>query len=183
MIILVNFYWFWYCFLLFFWKILLLLMLLLLSDCLFNIFTCIYLSGEKECNRKPATYERPCLLYPNQGQNKIIKKNAKLHVCLMPLKSVWKDYINYAFTDFLVTRFKNFSYLFWTDSGRAPKIERSSLSGEDRVVLASTGTYQPNGITVDYGAQRWADEKTKQIWKCTIKFVKKVIAVMIIWLA
>ncbi|XP_072047221.1 low-density lipoprotein receptor-related protein 5-like [Amphiura filiformis] len=53
-------------------------------------------------------------------------------------------------------------YIFWTDWGRSPKIERASLSGENRIVLINTGVYQPNGITVDYGAQRvyWVESDT-----------------------
>ncbi|XP_038050592.1 sushi, von Willebrand factor type A, EGF and pentraxin domain-containing protein 1-like isoform X2 [Patiria miniata] len=51
------------------------------------------------------------------------------------------------------------TYLFWTDWGSRQTIERSTLSGEDRQVLADTGLYFPNGITIDYTANKlyWTD--------------------------
>ncbi|XP_022093384.1 sushi, von Willebrand factor type A, EGF and pentraxin domain-containing protein 1-like isoform X2 [Acanthaster planci] len=50
-------------------------------------------------------------------------------------------------------------YLFWTDWGTRQTIERSTLSGENRTVLADTGLYFPNGITIDYAEDKlyWTD--------------------------
>ncbi|XP_030827887.1 uncharacterized protein LOC115919137 isoform X2 [Strongylocentrotus purpuratus] len=41
-------------------------------------------------------------------------------------------------------------YLFWTDSGSRPKVERSNLAGGGRLQLVSTNIVRPSGITVDY---------------------------------
>lgn len=41
-------------------------------------------------------------------------------------------------------------YLFWTDGGQTPKIERSLLDGSNRTVLASESLASPRGLTVDY---------------------------------
>uniref|UniRef100_A0A3B4B2J9 Uncharacterized protein n=1 Tax=Periophthalmus magnuspinnatus TaxID=409849 RepID=A0A3B4B2J9_9GOBI len=41
-------------------------------------------------------------------------------------------------------------YLFWTDAGQTPKIERAFLDGTNRTVLASESLASPRGLTVDY---------------------------------
>lgn len=41
-------------------------------------------------------------------------------------------------------------YLFWTDGGQAPKIERALLDGTNRTVLASESLASPHGLTIDY---------------------------------
>ncbi|CAG12634.1 unnamed protein product [Tetraodon nigroviridis] len=41
-------------------------------------------------------------------------------------------------------------YLFWTDGGQTPKIERALLDGTNRTVLASESLASPRGLTVDY---------------------------------
>ncbi|XP_071817967.1 low-density lipoprotein receptor-related protein 1-like isoform X2 [Apostichopus japonicus] len=46
------------------------------------------------------------------------------------------------------------SYLFWTDCGDHPRIERSNLYGGERIVLVDTLLTSPNGITVDFQSQR-----------------------------
>jgi len=62
-------------------------------------------------------------------------------------------------------------YMFWTEWGDTPKIERASLSGEDRLVLVNKTIMQennlkkqigwPNGLTIDYGNDKiyWVDAK------------------------
>ena len=52
-----------------------------------------------------------------------------------------------------------FSFLFWTDWGSSPKIERSSLAGENRETLVSTNLRRPNDIAVDHISKRlyWID--------------------------
>lgn len=48
-------------------------------------------------------------------------------------------------------------YLFWTEWGQYPRIERSRLDGTERVVLVNVSISWPNGISVDYqvGMQAW----------------------------
>lgn len=41
-------------------------------------------------------------------------------------------------------------YLFWTEWGHYPRIERSRLDGTERVVLVNVSISWPNGISVDY---------------------------------
>ncbi len=54
-----------------------------------------------------------------------------------------------------------FRTIFWTDWGITPKIERSTMDGKDRLVIANTSLFWPNGLTVDYASKRlyWADAK------------------------
>ncbi|KAK3594169.1 hypothetical protein CHS0354_013660 [Potamilus streckersoni] len=50
-------------------------------------------------------------------------------------------------------------YLFWTDTGKIPKIERSSLTGEDRKLLTWQGVIRPTSLCIDYFVKRlyWTD--------------------------
>lgn len=49
--------------------------------------------------------------------------------------------------------------MFWTDWGSSEKIERASLSGNQRVAIVTTYLYFPNGIELDRGNKRifWVD--------------------------
>lgn len=51
-------------------------------------------------------------------------------------------------------------YLFWTDAGQTPKIERALLDGTNRTVLASESLASPHGLTVDYTSDflYWTDD-------------------------
>ena len=53
------------------------------------------------------------------------------------------------------------STIFWTDWGTTPRIERSSLDGSDRRIIADSSLFWPNGLTIDYAANKiyWADAK------------------------
>ncbi|KAK3586652.1 hypothetical protein CHS0354_024257 [Potamilus streckersoni] len=50
-------------------------------------------------------------------------------------------------------------YLFWTDTGKIPKIERSSLTGKDRKLLVWQGVIWPTSLCIDYSNNRlyWTD--------------------------
>lgn len=45
-----------------------------------------------------------------------------------------------------------FSYIYWTDWGEFPKIERAEMDGKNRRVLVKENIYWPNGLTLDYAA-------------------------------
>lgn len=45
------------------------------------------------------------------------------------------------------------SYLFWTEWGQYPRIERSRLDGTERAVLVNASISWPNGISIDYEVQ------------------------------
>lgn len=50
--------------------------------------------------------------------------------------------------------------MYWTDWGEPAKIERASMDGTNRHILHSEGVVYPDGITIDYVAQRiyWTDQ-------------------------
>ena len=51
--------------------------------------------------------------------------------------------------------------IYWTDWGSTPKIECSYMDGHNRAIIANTSLFWPNGLTVDYAAEKlyWADAK------------------------
>lgn len=59
------------------------------------------------------------------------------------------------------------SYMFWTDWGETPKIEKCGMNGDTntRQVLISTNILWPNALAVDYTIDRiwWADAKLHTI--------------------
>lgn len=61
-----------------------------------------------------------------------------------------------------------FRWLYWSDSGNQPKIERLSMDGTNRETLHSSGLGAPNALTIDYGTQTlyWTDSVTRDI-KCS----------------
>ncbi|KAJ7378683.1 hypothetical protein OS493_021987 [Desmophyllum pertusum] len=58
-------------------------------------------------------------------------------------------------------------YIFWTDWGETPKIEKCGMNGDSstRSVLISTNILWPNALTIDYTINRiwWADAKLHTI--------------------
>lgn len=64
-----------------------------------------------------------------------------------------------------VLRLQNFifllfiRYLYWTDWGDAPKIERAMLDGSQRKTIVEADLGFPNGLAVDYSTKKlyWAD--------------------------
>uniref|UniRef100_A0A671UNK4 Low density lipoprotein receptor-related protein 2b n=1 Tax=Sparus aurata TaxID=8175 RepID=A0A671UNK4_SPAAU len=56
-------------------------------------------------------------------------------------------------------------YLFWTDYGQTPKIERALLDGTNRTVLASESLVSPRGLIVDYTNNflYWTDDALDMI--------------------
>lgn len=56
-------------------------------------------------------------------------------------------------------------YVFWTDGGQTPKIERALLDGTNRTVLASESLASPRGLTIDYTNDflYWTDDVLNMI--------------------
>lgn len=56
-------------------------------------------------------------------------------------------------------------YMYWTDWGEVPKIERADLDGLERVVMVNTSLGWPNGLALDYDERKiyWGDAKTDMI--------------------
>lgn len=59
-------------------------------------------------------------------------------------------------------------WLFWTDWGENPRIERIGMDGTNRSTIISTKMYWPNGLTLDTATQRvyFADSKLDFIDFC-----------------
>ena len=73
-------------------------------------------------------------------------------------------YKGYSFyRGFLVSQFLllYFSYMFWTDWGKKPKVERAEMDGSNRQVITQQNIQWPNGLTLDYNNKKlfWADAK------------------------
>ena len=51
--------------------------------------------------------------------------------------------------------------MFWTDWGEQPKIERAEMDGSNREIIIRQNIRWPNGLTIDYSAQKiyWTDAK------------------------
>lgn len=46
-------------------------------------------------------------------------------------------------------------YLFWTEWGQYPRIERSRLDGSQRAILVNVSISWPNGISIDYEVRQY----------------------------
>ena len=59
-------------------------------------------------------------------------------------------------------------WLFWTDWGERPRIERVGLDGTTRSVIIKTKIYWPNGLTLDVPNKRvyFADSKLDYVDYC-----------------
>ena len=58
-----------------------------------------------------------------------------------------------------------YSWLYWTDWGREPKIVRTSMDGIESTVLHNTSLRWPNALTLDYDSQTlyWIDGRLDRI--------------------
>lgn len=58
-----------------------------------------------------------------------------------------------------------FRYMYWTDWGSEPKIEKAALDGSQRIILINSGLGWPNGLSIDYKEKKlyWGDAKTDKI--------------------
>ena len=55
--------------------------------------------------------------------------------------------------------------MIWSDAGTHPKIEKASLSGNQRVAIVTTYLSYPNGIELDRGNKRifWVDVRYDRV--------------------
>ena len=55
--------------------------------------------------------------------------------------------------------------MYWSDWGKAAKIERALMDGTQRKTIISGGLVWPNGLTIDevQGVLYWADAKEDKI--------------------
>ena len=61
----------------------------------------------------------------------------------------------------------SFSYMFWTDWGTEPKVERAEMDGSNRQVIIQQNIQWPNGLTLDYKNKKifWTDARLRYIAK------------------
>ena len=63
-----------------------------------------------------------------------------------------------------------FRYLFWTDWGDNPKIQRATMDGKNIKKIVTTNIYWPNGLTIDYDTDTlyFADAYKDHIDQCNL---------------
>ncbi|KAI4889838.1 hypothetical protein NFI96_000007 [Prochilodus magdalenae] len=61
-------------------------------------------------------------------------------------------------------------YMYWTDWGEEPRIERAGMDGSSRRVIVEEEIYWPNGLTIDLQEQKlyWADAKLSFIHRANL---------------
>ncbi len=64
---------------------------------------------------------------------------------------------------------RTYRWMFITDWGEEPKIERVSMDGDNRTTIVSADLGSPSGITLDYAARRvyWTDPALDRIEYCS----------------
>ena len=77
-------------------------------------------------------------------------------------------------------------YLYWTDWGEVPKIERAGMDGStrSRQVIIQENIFWPNGLTLDYDESRifWADAKLSFIHRWGSRFAdSEILPLMAVW--
>ena len=68
--------------------------------------------------------------------------------------------------DFLFYR-----YMFWTDWGEQPKIERAGMNGMSRQAIVTNDLMWPNGLAIDYFSELlfWVDAKMHTLSSCNFE--------------
>ncbi|KAL0629600.1 hypothetical protein AAY473_002925 [Plecturocebus cupreus] len=61
-------------------------------------------------------------------------------------------------------------YMYWTDWGEMPRIERAGMDGSTRNIIVDSDIYWPNGLTIDLEEQKlyWADAKLSFIHRANL---------------
>jgi low density lipoprotein-related protein 2 len=67
-------------------------------------------------------------------------------------------------------------YMFWTDWGKWPRIERANMDGTNRTAIVTTKLFWPNGLTIDLIKERlyFADAHLDYIESCDYFGQKRV---------
>ncbi|KAL2303465.1 hypothetical protein Nmel_008733 [Mimus melanotis] len=70
-------------------------------------------------------------------------------------------------------------YMYWTDWGETPRIERAGMDSSMRKIIVDSDIYWPNGLTIDLDEQKlyWADAKLSFIHRANLdgSFRQKVV--------
>ena len=61
-------------------------------------------------------------------------------------------------------------YLFWTDWGDSPKIQRATMDGKNIKAIVTNNIRWPNGLTIDYDTDTlyFADASKDRIEECNL---------------
>ncbi len=61
-------------------------------------------------------------------------------------------------------------YMYWTDWGEEPRIERAGMDGSSRQIIVQKQIFWPNGLTIDLEEQKlyWADAKLSFIHRANL---------------
>ncbi|KAG5273414.1 hypothetical protein AALO_G00151070 [Alosa alosa] len=61
-------------------------------------------------------------------------------------------------------------YMYWTDWGEEPRIERAGMDGSSRKIIVEVNIYWPNGLTIDLDEEKlyWADAKLSFIHRANL---------------
>lgn len=64
----------------------------------------------------------------------------------------------------------SFRYMYWTDWGETPRIERAGMDSSMRKIIVDSDIYWPNGLTIDLDEQKlyWADAKLSFIHRANL---------------
>ncbi|XP_037704852.1 low-density lipoprotein receptor-related protein 2 isoform X2 [Choloepus didactylus] len=70
-------------------------------------------------------------------------------------------------------------YMYWTDWGNTPKIERATLGGNFRAQIVNSSLVWPNGLTLDFEEKLlyWADASLRKIERCTLTGMDREVVV------
>ena len=63
-----------------------------------------------------------------------------------------------------------FRYLFWTDWGEDPKVQRATMDGKNHKPIVTSNIHWPNGLTIDYHTDTlyFADAYKDRIEQCNL---------------
>lgn len=64
----------------------------------------------------------------------------------------------------------NFRFVYWSDWGQQPKLERSRYNGTDRQILIDSEIQWPNGLALDLADRKlyWGDAKKQRIERANL---------------
>ena len=73
-------------------------------------------------------------------------------------------------------------YMYWTDWGDDPKIERAGMDGKERHVIVRSNLTWPNGLAIDYSELRlyWVDAGTKRIEYTDLDGQNRQVGIMVL---
>ena len=77
-----------------------------------------------------------------------------------------------------------FRYLFWTDWGDEPKIQRATMDGKSIKIIVNTNIHWPNGLTIDYDTDTlyFVDAYKDRIDQCNLDGGERKVSLRVLFL-